>query len=374
MTATVGELLDERRIRPRSWHGEDFALLGGSLLSSFALVWALFGQLTPLSGAIGFAVTWFASFLLTYWLVVREATDAVRAKDRVMAAAVAVGGLAVVAPLIAIVTYTVAKGIGALTPGFFTQTLEFTGPLSAADAGGALHAIVGTLEQVGIAAAVSVPLGVATAVFLNEVGGRLARPVRMIVDAMSAIPSIVAGLFIYAVLILQLGLGQSGLAAGLSLAVLMLPTVTRTAEVVLRLVPSGLREASLALGAEEWRTTTGVVLPTARGGLITAVVLGVARVVGETAPLILTAGGAFVLNSNPFAGKQDSLPLFVFRLVKSPQTAQIERAWTGALVLIAIVLALFVLARTLGGARAVRGGGRALPGIPRRRRTPELEP
>ena len=130
---------------------------------------------------------------------------------------------------------------------------------------------------------------------------------------------------------------------------LFLPTVTRTAEVVLRLVPGGLREASLALGGTDWRTTSTVVLPTSRSGLATAVILGIARVIGETAPLILTVGGAFVVNTNPFGGKQDALPFFVFRLVRFPQEAQIQRAWTGALVLLILVLVLFVTARMLGG-------------------------
>jgi phosphate transport system permease protein len=136
----------------------------------------------------------------------------------------------------------------------------------------------------------------------------------------------------------------------------MLPTVTRTAEVVLRLVPGGLREASLALGASEWRTVHDVVLPTSRSGLVTAVILGVARAIGETAPLLLTIGGAFVVNANPFHGKQDALPYFVYRLIKFPQTAQVQRAWTGALVLLALVLVLFVAARIVGGRKAGSAG------------------
>jgi phosphate transport system permease protein len=195
----------------------------------------------------------------------------------------------------------------------------------------------------------SVPLGIATAIFLNEIGGRLARPLRMIVDAMSAIPSIVAGLFIYAAFILALHQQQTGFAAALALAVLMLPTVTRTAEVVLRLVPGGLREASLALGGGEWATVRRVVLPTARTGLLTAVILGIARIVGETAPLILTALGNTSLNADPFEGKQDAVPLFIYRLIRFPQTASIQRAWTGALVLLGLVLVLFVVARIIGG-------------------------
>ena len=164
--------------------------------------------------------------------------------------------------------------------------------MSPATEGGGSAAIVGSLEMVAIATLLAVPLGIATAVFLNEIRGPLARPVRMIVDAMSAIPSIVAGLFIYAAFIIALHQQQTGLAAALALAVLMLPTVTRTAEVVLRLVPGGLREASLALGGGEWATVRRIILPTARAGLFTAVILGIARVIGETAPLILTVARA----------------------------------------------------------------------------------
>jgi phosphate transport system permease protein len=149
--------------------------------------------------------------------------------------------------------------------------------------------------------------------------------------------------------ILELHQQQTGFAAALALAVLMLPTVTRTAEVVLRLVPGGLREASLALGGGEWATVRKVVLPTARSGLLTAVILGVARIVGETAPLILTSLGNTSFNSNPFKGKQDALPLFIFRLIRFPQAAARARAWTGALVLLMLVLVLFIIARVIGG-------------------------
>ena len=199
-------------------------------------------------------------------------------------------GVGLLVPLVLVVGYTVYRGYSALRAHFFFDTLRTTGPSSKASDGGAAHAIIGTLEQVGLAMLMSVPLGVATALFLNEIRGRMARPVRLIVDAMSAIPSIVAGLFIYAVFVLGLGYGLSGFAGALALAVLMLPTVTRTAEVVLRLVPGGLREGALALGGTEWRMAKQVILPTARAGLVTAVILGVARAVGETAPLLLTIG------------------------------------------------------------------------------------
>jgi phosphate transport system permease protein len=251
--------------------------------------------------------------------------------------------------LLLVVAYTIGRGYHALRLQFFTEDQQFVGPLSPATEGGGKHAILGTLQQVGLAALLSVPLGIFSAVYLNEVRGRLAKPLRMITDAMSGVPSIVAGLFVYAAWILALGHQQTGFAGALALSVMFLPTVTRTAEVVLRLVPGGLREASLALGGTEWRTTGRVVLPTARSGLATAVILGIARVIGETAPLLLVIGGAFRLNANPFSGKQDALPYFVFRLVRFPQESQIQRAWTGALVLLGVVLVLFVIARLIGG-------------------------
>lgn len=331
----------------------DLAVLAGSGFSAFCLLWLVYGRLTPLAGGLGFWLCWYVVMLAIYGFIVRDQRGALAAKDRLATVAVSTAGLVLLTALSLIVGYTAFRGFSALRPRFFTQTLATVGPLSEATEGGGAHAIVGTLQQVGLAMLLSVPLGVATAVFLNEIGGRLARPVRLIVDAMSALPSIVAGLFIYAALIIGLGWRQSGFAAGIALSVLMLPTVTRTAEVVLRLVPGGLREGALALGGTEWRMARLVILPTARTGLVTAVILGVARAVGETAPLLLVSGGNPEMRLNPFASPQESLPYFIFRQVRLPQASQIDRAWTGALVLLLIVLVLFIAARILGG----RGAG-----------------
>jgi phosphate transport system permease protein len=275
------------------------------------------------------------------------------ARDQVVRILVWTFGVGLIVPLLAIVVVVIGHGYHALRPHFFTQDGSRVGSLEPASAGGASDAIVGTLEQVGIAMLISVPLGVSTAVFLNEIGGWLARPVRTIVDAMSAIPSIVAGLFIFIAVIEVLGYKTTGFAGSLALSVLMLPTVTRTAELVLRLVPGGLREASLALGSTEWRTTRHVVLPTSRTGLVTAVLLGVARIIGETAPLLFTLGAAHVYNGNPFARPQNGLPLFIWNNFLLAQTSTRARAWTGALVLLALVFALFLTARLFGG----RGAG-----------------
>ena len=337
------------KIRIRNVETIDVIVMIGSAITAFALVQLLYETLLPLSGALGFVVAWYFFFLVVSWIAVREVRGAIRAKDHLARVLVWSGASLAIVPLVLIVGYVVGKGYHALRVQFFTEDQRYVGALSDSTEGGGAHAIIGTLQQVGIAILIAVPLGITTAIYLNEVKGRLAKPLRTVVDAMSAVPSIVAGLFIYAAWILALGNQQTGLAGSLALSVLFLPTVTRTAEVVLRLVPGGLREASLALGGTEWRTTSRVVLPTSRSGLVTAVILGVARVIGETAPLILTVGGAFIMNWNPLSGKQDSLPFFVFRLIRFPQESQIARAWTGALVLMILVLILFVVARAIGG-------------------------
>ena len=342
-----------RRVRPKTFRRSDALLLAACVASSLALAWLIYYRLSPFSGAQGFVLTWFGSFVLLYWLAERELEGRLEAKNRAVTALIAGVSLGIIATLGIILGYTIWQGLKALHVGFFFQDMSSTDPQAPATAGGALHAIIGTFEEVFLAALISVPLGVMTAVFLNEVGGPLRRPVRMFVDAMSGVPSIVAGLFIYVVFIAGLGFSFSGFMASLALSVLMLPTVTRTTEVVLRLVPDGLREASLALGSPEWRTVLRVVLPTARTGIVTAVILGIARVIGETAPLIMTSFGASVMNNNPFLAPQESLPLFVWQLIRLQSGAAFARAWTGALALIILVLILFVTARVLASSRGI---------------------
>jgi phosphate transport system permease protein len=349
-----------RRVRLRTWTLTDAALIAASAISGLSFTWLLF-QLTPLQGAFGFVVCGYVSFAFVYWLVIRDVEGPLHATDKLTTVLIGGAAVTVIIPLGVIVVFVTAKGLKALRPEFFTSTLASVGAIEArTGGGGALHALVGTLQQITIAFLVSVPLALMVAIFLNEVGGRFVRPVRFVVDAMSGVPSIVAGLFIYAVWILPAG-GFSGFGAGLALSVLMLPTVIRTSEEMLRIVPDGLREASLALGAPEWRTVLGVVLPTARAGLVTAAILGVARAVGETAPLIMTSFGSSLLNLNPFDGPQSSLPIFIYRLISSPEDSQKDLAWTGALLLITTVLVLFTLARLLGrgGSIRLRKGARA---------------
>jgi phosphate transport system permease protein len=256
-------------------------------------------------------------------------------------------------PLVAVLGYTISRGARAISPGFLTHSMRGVGPLD--DAGGAYHAIVGTAEQVLIASLLAVPLGLLVAVYIVEYGaGRLRYAVRFLIDVMTGIPSIVAGLFVFAFWVLGLHRGFSGLAAGLALAVLMLPVVVRSAEEMLKLVPDELREASYALGVPKWRTVLSVVLPTAAGGITTGVMLAVARVTGETAPLLLTAFGFDAIRTSPFRGPQSSLPLFVFNQAGSAFDVAVRRAWAGALTLIALVLVLTVAARFVAGRTQVR--------------------
>jgi phosphate transport system permease protein len=349
------------RRRPRSWRWSDAGEAAGSLAAAFLVTWLIFARLLPFRILpVAFFAGWFLLFLPIYWFVTKDGQGATAAKDKLMTILVGAGGVVAFAPLVFVVGYVVYRGIKILRPSFFLETMQIVGPLSPASDGGALHSIIGTLEQLTLATLIAVPLGVLTAVYLSEIRGPIARPVRLVADAMTALPSIVAGLFVYSVLIKPHIWLQAGIVGSFALAILMLPTVTITAEQVLRVVPGSLREAALALGAPYWRSVLMVVLPTARAGLSTAVILGMARVVGETAPVLMTTGGTTALNTNPFSGFQDNLPLFVFTQIRSSQNNQVDRAWGGALVLLIIVLLLFLLARLIGSARP--GGRRLIKG------------
>lgn len=343
---------------------EDRLALAGALAGSVALTFVLFGWIAPFDSLLGFVVVAYVLFIGLYAVLVSLDQNRVAVRDRV--AAVIWQSLATVLllALLFVVGYALYRGRPALTHlNFFTENMGGTGPLASLSEGGVLHAMVGTLEQIGIALAITVPLGLMCAVFLNEVPGTYARFVRTVVEAMTALPSIVAGLFIYATLILILHFEKSGLAAGLALSVMMLPIIIRAADVVIRLVPSSLREASYALGSGQWRTIWTVVLPTSRSGLTTAVILGTARGIGETSPVLLTAGANPSLNADPLSGPQVSLPLATFQLVASPQPNMIARGFGCAALLMALVLLLFLLARVLGG----RGPGELSRGQQHRR-------
>ncbi|WP_405013394.1 phosphate ABC transporter permease PstA [Kitasatospora sp. NBC_01539] len=324
--------------------------LGGSLAGALALGALVFQRFAPFSGAVGFAVCTWLAFLGLYALVVSRDENGLVVRDRLAAAVVHSLAALVLAVLVWTVGYVFWNGFDALRhTNFYTQDLSAAGPADPLTGGGALHAVVGTLTQITISLAVTIPLGISCAVFLGEVPGRFARLVRTLVEAMTALPSILAGLFVYAVWVVTLDWPRSGLAASIALSVMMLPILVRAADVVLRLVPASLKEASYALGASRWRTVWTVTLPSARSGLATAVILGAARGIGETSPVLLCSGYTKNLNLSPIDGRQASLPLMAFTLVKFPSELQVARAFGAAAVLLALVLLLFLLARAVGG-------------------------
>jgi len=292
-------------------------------VSALSFTWLVFAILTDGVGWLGFGLMVFVTYLILVWIVTADRIGATAATDRVATTIIIVSAFVILVPLVWLIIFVLTKGLPALRANFFVKDQRGITPIMPSTAGGGAHAIVGTLEQVALALAWSLPLGLMAAIFLNESKSRWRRPVRIVVDAMSGLPSIVAGLFIYAVFVLPYAkkiplFSFNGFMASLALALIMLPTITRTVEVVLRLVPDGLREASLAMGASRARTVWSVVLPTARTGMTTAVVLGIARAVGETAPLLFTAFGYDLMNSNPFNGAQEALPLFVYRNIRKP--------------------------------------------------------
>jgi phosphate transport system permease protein len=339
-----------RRIRIRRVTGAGSASLLAAAAGAVAGTWVVYERVLPLSGGLGFWTCTYLVFLALYAAICLTQWPRKVVVDRVVAVLLATAGLLVLAVVLDQIGYTVFRGSDALGHGnFFSDTMALAGPLDPLTSGGIVHALVGSLEQMAIASAIAVPLGLLAALFLVEVGGGLARPVRTIVEAMTALPEIIAGLFVYAFLILSLGVEASGFAASVALAVTMIPIVTRASEVVLRLVPGGLREASYALGASQVRTVFNVVVPTARSGLATAVILAMARAVGETSPVLLTAGFTKELNVNPFSGPQTSLPLYIFNYVKYPQATMVSRAFGAGLALMIMVLVLFAIARVIGG-------------------------
>ncbi|MCF8524962.1 MAG: phosphate ABC transporter permease PstA [Rhodoluna sp.] len=339
---------EERRavkgLRVRDW----LYFLGAGLgaVSSTAF---LFGQILPFSGAIPFVLISYVLFLVYFAILVSLDDNGQAVADRMVSITVNSLALLVFVTLVFIVVFTVGRGSTALANwNFISQDMSLAGPLDPLTDGGITHAIVGSLTQIAIALAVTVPLGLITAVYLNEIQSKLSRFVRTIVEAMTALPSIVAGLFIYATAILVLGIQKSGLAAALAISVMMLPIMIRASDVVLRLVPSTLKEASLGLGASNFKTTMMVTLPTARSGLTTAIILATARGVGETSPVLLTSGFTAALNLDPLQGPMISLPLAIFEFVKSPEPTMIARGFGTAAVLMLLVLVLFALARLLG--------------------------
>lgn len=327
--------------------GTAWAVLGASLLVSFAL----FALLAAADGS-PFNVTGAILVGAILHLIVSTGLAAAvegrrQAIDRMVTSLVTGAFLLAMVPLVSVSITVITNGLARFDAEFFSSSMRnVTG-----EGGGALHAMVGTLLITLAATIISVPLGLLTSIYLVEYGrGRIAKTITFLVDVMTGIPSIVAGLFAYAVFALLLGAPgvRMGIVGAVSLAVLMIPVVVRSSEEMLRLVPNELREASYALGVPKWLTIVKVVLPTSIAGITTGVVLAVARVIGETAPLLITAGFTASMNYNLFDDRMQSLPVFVYTQFANqgnPAFAFLERAWAAALVLILIVMALNLIAR-----------------------------
>jgi phosphate transport system permease protein len=352
-----------RRTTTTARRTDALAVIGAGV-SSVSLSAVVFTQLAPFDGVLGFVVVSYVAFLGIYGLLVSLDESGPAVRDRLAGAVVHSLAFLMLVALVVVVVFTFWRGRDALShANFYYEDMSLAGPLQPLDIGGIRHAMIGTLEQIGIALVITVPLGIVGAVFLSELPGPFSRFVRTIVEAMTALPSIVAGLFVYGTVILTLGVPLSGFAASLAISVMMLPIIIRAADVVIRLVPGSLREASLALGASQWRTIWHVVLPTARSGITTAIILGTARGIGETSPVLLTAGFTAITNLDPRANPQVSLPLATFDLVRRPDANMIARGFGTAAVLMMLVLILFVLARLVGG----RSPGQLSRGQRRRR-------
>jgi phosphate transport system permease protein len=349
MTAMLDEpLVTTRLTRPRL----PWTALLGTAVGAVAITALLF-VLTPLQGYVGFVLIAAVVYVIALTVLSAVVEGWRHAKDRLMTNVLLATVLFAVLALVGVLGYTIYRGLARFDPTFFGHSMR-----SVAESdpdGGAYHAIIGTLEQVGIATAIAAPLGILVAIYLVEFStGRLGRVVSFLVDVMTGLPSIVAGLFVLALWIVLLGQSFSGFAGSLALVVLMLPTVIRSTEEMLKLVPDSLREASYALGVAKWITVVRVVLPTATAGIVTGLMLAISRVMGETAPVLLTVFGAQAINFNPFNGPQASLPLFVFTEAGQPNNTAIDRAWAGALTLILVVLVLNLIARLVARFARVR--------------------
>jgi len=337
--------------RPTKPWGLNFKQSIPGILGAIATVVIAYAVVTysPLNGKLGFVVTLLIVATVVSALLSWVRRDRKAAFNSVSTVMVYMAGVFVIFPLGSILYEIVKRGIGGLSWGIFTTDMAVTASDAPLNEGGLLHAVVGTLYVVAIASLLSVPIGVLTALYLTEIKGKGSGTVRFFVQAMSGIPSIVAGLFIYAVWMIALGNQYSAFAGSMALAILMIPTVARTAEEVLKLIPGDLREAGVALGGTQWRTVAMIVIPAAQSGLITAVILGIARVAGETAPLLLTMGGADALNLNPMNGNSAAIPFYVWKNFSLGTENAVSRAWTGILVLMLIVLFFFALTRFLSG-------------------------
>jgi phosphate transport system permease protein len=327
----------------------DFSIFAGSLLASYLIV-----EVTPMKGKLAL----FAVFFLVYMFLTAALKGLQRgnaaAKDALVNSLVAIGAIVTVIPILSILFTVLQKGLPGIKPSIFTNDMSMATPTDPLTNGGLLHAITGTLTLVALALVMSVPIGILTALYLTEIKGRFIGPIRFLVQAMSGVPSIVAGLFILSAILYPITKSYSGFMGALALTILMIPTIARTSEEVLNLIPNDLREAGVALGGTQWRTVAMIVLPAAKSGLITAVILGVARIAGETAPILLLTGGGDKVNPNAFNGPMGSLPYYIWKSFNAGSPEAITRAWAGLLVLVGLVLILFTSARYLGSRKGAK--------------------
>lgn len=327
----------------------DLAIFFGSLFGSYVIV-----EITPMKGKLAL----FAMFFLLYMAFTATLKGVQRgnaaAKDALVNSAVAMGAIVTVIPIASILFTVLQKGLPGIKLSIFTNDMSMATPTDPLTNGGLLHAITGTLTLVALALVMSVPIGILTALYLTEIKGRFTGPIRFLVQAMSGVPSIVAGLFILSAILYPITKSYSGFMGALALTILMIPTIARTSEEVLNLIPNDLREAGVALGGTQWRTVAMIVLPAAKSGLITAVILGVARIAGETAPILLLTGGGDKVNPNAFNGPLGSLPYYIWKSFNAGSPEAITRAWAGLLVLVGLVLILFTSARYLGSRKGAK--------------------
>ena len=345
----------DRPMKRQKIQGQNVLELVGSAISAVATVWIVF-LLAGITAPAGLVICSGLLFFVVYGVLEWRLHDVLYMKDRLATLAVWTGAMMALIPLLLLVAYVIFKGlpvVAARFPHFLYADMSQSGGLEPVTAVGAGAAIMGTLEQVAIATLISVPIAMLTATYIIESRSWLSRTVRNVIDAMTGTPSIIAGLFIYLLWVVPHHTnGKSGLAAGMALSVMMLPVVTRARSMeVIAVVPGSLREAAMALGSPQWRVLQRVVLPTARAGLVTVIILGIARTTGETAELLFTAGGSSHYNLNPVSGWQDSLPLRVYELIFQPSTNAIREAWGVSFVLMLVIFLLFGAARMAGASR-----------------------
>jgi phosphate transport system permease protein len=319
------------------------------VFAAFALAGASV-KLTGLNGKLGFFFSLFFALLILNFGFHYFKRGTAAAKDALLQVFAVMAIVITLIPIVSIVSTVFIKGYKGLHWGILTNDMALASVNDPIATGGLLHALAGTVIMVGGALIISFPIGVLTALYLTEIRGSLTRPIKFLVQAMSGVPSIVAGLFILSSLVYPVTKELSGLMGSLALTILMIPTIARTAEEMLRLIPNELREAGVALGGTQWRTVAGVVLPAAKSGLVTAIILGVARIIGETAPILLVSGGGDSLNLNPTEGAMGSLPFYIWKAFLTSGTEEsLARAWAGMLVLLSFIFILFGMARYLSG-------------------------